>query len=171
MVGVAIMVELNGNNACRDARIALFGVGEKPERMKRAEQWVRGKALREIQFAAVAQAVGDGADSVPADGSGVIDPVLGPLLRGPVRHRGLGFTAPEATQNPTGVDVVERSAARIEDDVLGVGGGELIDLEVGIEMTAPFDGVVSARQVSASSSEPPRRRRCSPLSFSSIRFG
>jgi aerobic carbon-monoxide dehydrogenase medium subunit len=59
MVGVAIMVELNGNNACRDARIALFGVGEKPERMKRAEQWVRGKALREIQLAAVAQAVSD----------------------------------------------------------------------------------------------------------------
>jgi multidrug efflux pump subunit AcrA (membrane-fusion protein) len=39
------------------------------------------------------------------------------------------------------------------------------------DVTAPFDGVVSARQVSASSSEPPRRRRCSPLSFSSIRFG
>src|SRR4029453_12138252 len=59
MVGVAIMVELNGNNSCRDARIALFGVGEKPERMKRAEQWVRGKALREIQLAAVAQVVSD----------------------------------------------------------------------------------------------------------------
>ena len=59
MVGVAIMVELNGNNTCRDARIALFGVGEKPERMKRAEQWVRGKAVREIQLAAVAQAVSD----------------------------------------------------------------------------------------------------------------
>ena len=59
MVGVAIMVELNGNNACQDARIALFGVGEKPERMKRAEQWVRGKAVREIQLVAVAQAVSD----------------------------------------------------------------------------------------------------------------
>jgi carbon-monoxide dehydrogenase medium subunit len=59
LVGVAIMVELNGNNACQDARIALFGVGEKPERMKRAEQWVRGKAVREIQLAAVAQAVSD----------------------------------------------------------------------------------------------------------------
>jgi carbon-monoxide dehydrogenase medium subunit len=59
MVGAAVMVKLNGNNACEDARIALFGVGEKPERMERAEQLLRGKEVREIQLAAVAQAVAD----------------------------------------------------------------------------------------------------------------
>jgi hypothetical protein len=64
-------------------------------------------AVTQAVWAAVAQAVGDGADSVAVDDSGVIDPVLGPLLRGPVRHRGLGYAAPEAAQNPTGVDVVE----------------------------------------------------------------
>jgi carbon-monoxide dehydrogenase medium subunit len=59
MVGAAVMVELNGNNACQDARIALFGVGEKPERMERAEQLLRGKEVREIQLTAIAQAVAD----------------------------------------------------------------------------------------------------------------
>jgi carbon-monoxide dehydrogenase medium subunit len=59
MVGVAVMVELDGNNLCQDARIALFGVGEKPERMERAEQLVRGKEVTESQLAAVAQTVSD----------------------------------------------------------------------------------------------------------------
>jgi carbon-monoxide dehydrogenase medium subunit len=59
MVGVAVMVELDGNNRCQDARIALFGVGERPERMDRAEQLVRGKELSESQLAAVAQTVSD----------------------------------------------------------------------------------------------------------------
>jgi CO/xanthine dehydrogenase FAD-binding subunit len=59
MVGVAVMVELDGNNLCQDARIALFGVGEKPERMERAEQWVRGKEISESQLAAIAQTVSD----------------------------------------------------------------------------------------------------------------
>jgi aerobic carbon-monoxide dehydrogenase medium subunit len=59
MVGVAAMVELDGNNRCQDARIALFGVGEKPERMERAEQLVRGKEMSESQLAAGAQAVSD----------------------------------------------------------------------------------------------------------------
>ena len=63
-------------------------------------------AATQAVWAAIAKAVGDGANSA-TDGSGVIDPVLGPLLSGPVRHRGLGYTAPEAAENPTGVDVVE----------------------------------------------------------------
>ena len=58
-------------------------------------------------WAAVARRWADGADSVAVAGAGAIDPVFGPLLRGPVRHRGLGYAAPEAAQNPTGVDVVE----------------------------------------------------------------
>jgi carbon-monoxide dehydrogenase medium subunit len=59
MVGVAVTLELDGNNLCQDARIALFGVGEKPERMERAEQLVRGKEISESRLAAAAQAVAD----------------------------------------------------------------------------------------------------------------
>ena len=68
-----------------------------------AERYAAAQAV----WAAVAEAVGDGADGVAADGSGAIDAVLGPLLGGPIRHRGLGYTVPEAAQNPSGVDVVE----------------------------------------------------------------
>jgi carbon-monoxide dehydrogenase medium subunit len=59
MVGVAVVVELNANNRCHDARIALFGVGEKPERMEPAEELVRGKEGSESQLALVGQTVSD----------------------------------------------------------------------------------------------------------------
>ena len=59
MVGVAVVVELNANNPCNDARIALFGVGEKPERMEPAEELVRGKEGSESQLAAIAQTISD----------------------------------------------------------------------------------------------------------------
>ena len=59
MVGVAVVVELNANNRCDDARIALFGVGEKPERMEPAEELVREKEGSESQLAAIAQTISD----------------------------------------------------------------------------------------------------------------
>jgi carbon-monoxide dehydrogenase medium subunit len=59
MVGVAIVVELNAKQQCQEARIALFGVGEKPERMEPAEELVRGKEGSESQLAALAQTVSD----------------------------------------------------------------------------------------------------------------
>ena len=68
-----------------------------------AERYAAAQAV----WAAVAAAVGDGADAVAEDGSGTIDAVLGSLLRGPVRHRGLGYSVPEAAENPSGMDVVE----------------------------------------------------------------
>jgi hypothetical protein len=51
--------------------------------------------------------VGDGADSAAPAGSGTIEALLGALLSGPVRHRGLGYAVPDAAQNPSGVDVVQ----------------------------------------------------------------
>lgn len=64
MVGVAALMELNGNNTCQDARIVLFGVGEKPERMEEAEQWLRGKEVTGAQFAETARAVAAALDPV-----------------------------------------------------------------------------------------------------------
>ena len=43
MVGVAALVQIDANEACREARIALFGVGAKPVRMPRAEGMLRGR--------------------------------------------------------------------------------------------------------------------------------
>ncbi|MBI2359024.1 MAG: xanthine dehydrogenase family protein subunit M [Deltaproteobacteria bacterium] len=64
MVGVATAVELNGNNTCQDARIVLFGVGEKPERMERAEQLLRGQEATQTQPAEAAKAVSEDLDPV-----------------------------------------------------------------------------------------------------------
>lgn len=44
MVGVAALVQIDANEACQEARIALFGVGAKPVRMPRAEGMLRGRA-------------------------------------------------------------------------------------------------------------------------------
>lgn len=43
LVGVAALVQIDTNEACREARIALFGVGAKPVRMPRAEGMLRGR--------------------------------------------------------------------------------------------------------------------------------
>jgi carbon-monoxide dehydrogenase medium subunit len=64
MVGVATLVDLNGNNTCQDARIVLFGVGERPERMERAEQLLRGKEVRGALLTEVAGAVSAQLDPV-----------------------------------------------------------------------------------------------------------
>lgn len=41
MVGVAALVQMDGNESCKDAGIALFGVGGKPVRVPRAEGMLR----------------------------------------------------------------------------------------------------------------------------------
>lgn len=43
MVGAAVLVEMDGGEVCKDARIALFGVGGRPVRMPRAEGMLRGR--------------------------------------------------------------------------------------------------------------------------------
>lgn len=43
MAGVAVLVQMDGSEACKDARIALFGVGAKPVRAPRAEGMLRGR--------------------------------------------------------------------------------------------------------------------------------
>ena len=64
MVGVAALVELNGKNTCHNVRIVLFGVGEKPERMERAEHLLRGKRPEARELAEVARAVSEDLDPV-----------------------------------------------------------------------------------------------------------
>lgn len=64
MVGVAALVEPNRKNICQNARIVLFGVGEKPQRMERAERLLRGKGLEEHDLAEIASAVSEDLDPV-----------------------------------------------------------------------------------------------------------
>lgn len=64
MVGVATLVELNGNDVCQNARIVLFGIGEKPERMERTERLLCGKGADGHELAEVAKAVSEDLDPV-----------------------------------------------------------------------------------------------------------
>lgn len=45
LVGVALLLELDGNGTCRDVRMAVFGAGGRPVRMERAEAALRGETL------------------------------------------------------------------------------------------------------------------------------
>ncbi len=62
MVGVAVLVQMNGSEACRDARIALFGMGGKPVRVPRAEGMLRGKAPDQKTLLEIAKSVSDELD-------------------------------------------------------------------------------------------------------------
>ncbi len=62
MVGVAVLVQMDGSEACQDARVALFGVGGKPVRMPRAEGMLRGKALDQKTLLEIARSVSDELD-------------------------------------------------------------------------------------------------------------
>jgi len=62
IVGVAVVVELNDKEICQEARIALFGVGDRPARMERAETMLRDRTPDEKSLAEVAAAVSDELD-------------------------------------------------------------------------------------------------------------
>ncbi|OGQ52558.1 MAG: molybdopterin dehydrogenase [Deltaproteobacteria bacterium RIFCSPLOWO2_02_FULL_57_26] len=64
MVGVVTLVELNGNDTCQNSRIVVFGAGEKPERVARAERLLCGKRTDEHALAEVAKAVTEDLDPV-----------------------------------------------------------------------------------------------------------
>ncbi len=62
MVGVTVLVQMDGSEACQDARIALFGVGGRPVRVPRAEGMLRGKALDQKTLLEIARSVSDELD-------------------------------------------------------------------------------------------------------------
>lgn len=62
MVGVAVLVQMDGSESCKDARIALFGVGGKPVRMARAEGMLRGKVPDQKTLLEVARLVSEDLD-------------------------------------------------------------------------------------------------------------
>lgn len=64
MVGVVALVELNGNDTCENARIVVFGAGEKPERAARAEKLLCGNGSDERALAEVANTVSQDLDPV-----------------------------------------------------------------------------------------------------------
>ena len=62
MVGVAVLVQMDGSETCKDARIALFGVGGKPVRVARAEGMLRGKAPDQKTLLEIARIVTEDLD-------------------------------------------------------------------------------------------------------------
>lgn len=62
MVGVTVLVQMDGSEACKDARIALFGVGGRPVRVPRAEGMLRGKAPDQKTLLEIAKSVSDELD-------------------------------------------------------------------------------------------------------------
>ena len=62
MVGVTVLVQMDGSEACKDARIALFGVGGRPVRMPRAEGMLRGKEPDQKTLLEIARSVSDELD-------------------------------------------------------------------------------------------------------------
>lgn len=59
IVGVVVMVQLDENGGCQDARIVLFGVGGKPVRLQRAETLLREGRLEQKTWEEVARTVSD----------------------------------------------------------------------------------------------------------------
>lgn len=64
MIGATALVELDENETCRSARIAMFGAAEKPLRMERAERCLNGNRLSEEGFAEAAGVVAADLDPV-----------------------------------------------------------------------------------------------------------
>jgi len=64
IVGVVALLQLGEAGLCEAARLALFGVSERPVRAQRGEQVLVGKGLDAKAFAAAAQAVVDELDPV-----------------------------------------------------------------------------------------------------------
>jgi CO/xanthine dehydrogenase FAD-binding subunit len=57
LVGGAVLLQLNTDGVCQDARIVLFGVGGTPARMRRAEAMLGGRQLDDGTLAEVARMV------------------------------------------------------------------------------------------------------------------
>lgn len=64
MVGVAAALELNGGETVKDSRIVLFGVSDRPLRMEREENMLRGKSLDQKTLADIAAAVSEDLDPI-----------------------------------------------------------------------------------------------------------
>ncbi len=62
MVGVTVLVQIDANESCQEARIALFGVGAKPVRAPRAEEMLRGKVPDQKTLLEIARSVSDELD-------------------------------------------------------------------------------------------------------------
>jgi CO/xanthine dehydrogenase FAD-binding subunit len=62
IVGVAVLLQINGNDICQDVRIALFGVGGRPVRMQRAESMLRGRGMDQRALADIAMTVSEDLD-------------------------------------------------------------------------------------------------------------
>lgn len=62
MVGVAALVQIDANESCQEARIALFGVGAKPVRVQRAEGMLRGRVPDQQTLLEIARSVSDELD-------------------------------------------------------------------------------------------------------------
>ena len=62
IVGVVVMVQLDENGGCQDARVVLFGVGGKPVRVQRAETVLREGRLEQRTLKEVARVVSDDLD-------------------------------------------------------------------------------------------------------------
>jgi aerobic carbon-monoxide dehydrogenase medium subunit len=55
IIGVVVLLQLNGTGLCEEARIALYGVGDRPVRMARGEEILRGHRPEPKIFAEVAK--------------------------------------------------------------------------------------------------------------------
>jgi aerobic carbon-monoxide dehydrogenase medium subunit len=64
IIGATVLMELDENDTCRNARIAMFGTAEKPLRMERAERCLNGNSLNEDRFAEAADLVAADLDAV-----------------------------------------------------------------------------------------------------------
>ena len=62
IVGIVVMVQLDENGGCQDARVVLFGVGGKPVRVQRAETLLREGRLEQNVLEEVARVVSDDLD-------------------------------------------------------------------------------------------------------------
>jgi len=59
VVGVATLLTLNGNEACEEARVALFGVGATAVRIEKAEAALQGTPLQKQNLAEAARVVSE----------------------------------------------------------------------------------------------------------------
>lgn len=64
IIGAAAAVTLNGNGKCKDARIVLGNAGPTPKRVKRAEEFLVGKAYDEALFAEAGTIVSEDCEPV-----------------------------------------------------------------------------------------------------------
>ena len=64
IVGVVVLLQLNGTGFCAETRIALFGVGDRPVRILRGEEILRGNRPEASIFAEVAKVVAEELDPV-----------------------------------------------------------------------------------------------------------